>query len=161
MAWVLQEWYFELCSKISFPLDSGFKSGASKVWTQAGPPPAFVNKALLQINKNVFLCVLFLAVFVLWGQSWVVALKSLWKLKIFTLRPFTKSLLILELDLAQKAISHPKTACENPGRLLRNNHFKNGKQCSLSSSLPLLKAKLFEESTVFPLNTFVCFLKTY
>ena len=65
MAWVLQEGYFELCSKISFPLDSGFKSGASKVWTQAGPPPAFVNKALLQINKNVFLCVLFLAVFVL------------------------------------------------------------------------------------------------
>lgn len=157
MAWVLQEGYFELCSKISFPLDSGFKSGASKVWTQSGPPPAFVNEALLQINKNVFLCVLSLAVFVLWGQSWVVALKSLWKLKIFTIRPFTKSLLILELDHTQKAISHPKTACENPGLLLRNNHFKNWKQCSLSSSLLPLKAKLFEESTVFPLNTFVCF----
>ena len=43
----------------------------------------------------------------------------------FSIRPFTKSLLILELDHTQKAISHPKTACENPGLLLRNNHFKN------------------------------------
>ena len=52
------------------------------------------------------------------------------KLKIFTIRLFTESLLILAFDHAQKAISHPKTACENPDLLLRNNHFKLGKQCS-------------------------------
>ena len=70
---------------------------------QSGPPPAFVNKALLQINKFFFLCVLSLAAFALWGQNRVVAMESLWfaKLRIFTLRSFTESFLVLAFTLGK------------------------------------------------------------